>query len=149
MVGQEAVPAMEERRSSLCGDLTARDARNLRRFNGAALGWMVVWMAVRFWMESEGAALGAPLSWVLVAIATLPGLPVLTAYVRFLRQGDELLRKVQLEALALGFGAGAVFMMGWRLVEKAGGPDLDVSDPLLVMVLVWALAQWWGARRYR
>ncbi|HEX2059549.1 MAG TPA: hypothetical protein VHK90_02310, partial [Thermoanaerobaculia bacterium] len=70
------------------------------------------------------------------------------AYVMFLRGADELLRKIQLEALALAFGAGGVFMIGWRLCERLGAPKLDVNDPFVVMAVVWGLGQWLGFRRY-
>ena len=51
-------------------------------------------------------------------------------------------------ALALGFGAGLVGMFGYRLLERAGAPTMDVSDPALIMVIFWAVGQWFGLRRY-
>jgi hypothetical protein len=146
MVKQESVDA---RRWSLLGDLTAKDQRNFSRYNGWLVAWLFVWTTVRLAMEGWEVAQRGPLAWVLVAVAMVPGLPAIGAYMRFLREADELVRSIQLEALALGFGAGAFFMLGWRLVEKAGGPTLDVNDPLLVMVLVWIFAQALVARRYR
>jgi hypothetical protein len=146
MVGQEAI---EQRRWTLYGDLTVADQQNLRRYGGWLLGWLVLWIGVRLAMEGWPPAQRGPLAWALIAVATVPGIFAIAAYVRFVREADELLRKIQLEALALAFGVGALFMTGWRLVEKAGGPALDVNDPLLVMFAVWAAAQWWGTRRYR
>lgn len=70
------------------------------------------------------------------------------SYVSFLRQADELLRKVHLEALAFAFGAGIVAMMGYRLCERLGAPKLDVNDAALVMLLCWLGGQWLGSRRY-
>jgi hypothetical protein len=43
---------------------------------------------------------------------------------------------------------GVVAMMGYRLCERLGAPDLDINDPVLVMVLVWFGGQYLGARRY-
>jgi hypothetical protein len=140
---------MEERRWSLCGDLTAHDERNLRRYTGWLTLWCILWIGVRLAMEGWAPAQRGPLSWALILVAVLPGLFTIRAYMRFVREADELQRRIQLEALALGFGAGALFMMAWRLVEKAGGPGLDVNDPLLVMFFVWMLAQVLVARRYR
>jgi hypothetical protein len=136
-------------RSTLCGDLTPQDQRNMTRFSAWLGAWMGVWIGVRFAMEGWPPARQGALAWVLIAASLLPGFVAIAAYMRFLREADELLRKIQLEALAVSLGAGALFMMGWRLVRKAGGPPLDVNDPLLLMIPIWALAQWWGARRYR
>jgi hypothetical protein len=70
------------------------------------------------------------------------------AYVQFLRSSDELIRKIHLEALATAFGASAFFMLGWRLCERLGAPKLDVDDPFMVMIVVWAVSQALATRRY-
>ncbi len=62
---------------------------------------------------------------------------------------DELLRKIQLEGLALGFGAGVIFAMSYQLLERAGAPQLQVSDTVVVMMVGWAVGQLLGLRRYR
>jgi hypothetical protein len=136
-------------RESFCGDLTANDERNMRRYNGWLLAWMGVWMAARFLVEWRGEQLAGVLGWGIAALTVVPGVLAIGAYVRFLREADELLRKIQLEALALAFGVGTLFMMTWRLVEKVGGPQLDVNDAVVLMFVVWIGAQWLGARRYR
>ena len=61
---------------------------------------------------------------------------------------DELERKIHVEALALGFGVGAVWMMGWRLFERAGAPLLDVNDGLLVMLIAYGVGVALARRRY-
>jgi hypothetical protein len=136
-------------RESFCGDLTANDQRNMARYNGWLVAWMALWVGARFLVEARGEQLAGPLGWGVVALTLVPGALAVGTYVRFLREADELLRKIQLEALALAFGVGVLFMTSWRLVEKVGGPQLDVNDPVLVMYVVWVTAQWLGARRYR
>ena len=89
-----------------------------------------------------------PVAWGLTALTIALLVMMVRAYVIFLRGVDELLRKIQLEALAFSFGASTVFMMGWRLCERLGAPKLDVDDPLIVMIFVFALGQWLGIRRY-
>lgn len=148
-VGETAAEPRSETTWSICGDLTATDRQNVARYNGWMLVWMALWIAARFLMEGWAPARSGPLAWGLIAATTLPGVMALRAYMRFVREADELLRKIQLEALALAFGVGVLFMMAWRLVEKAGGPGLDVNDPVLAMFVVWVAAQWWGARRYQ
>ena len=131
-----------------CGDLTARDSRHLRSFNIWGLAWARSWVIASI-LINRGLV---PAGWPSAFVALLPtavGVLMLRAYAIFLRDADELHRKVHLEALAVAFGAGAVFMVGYSLLESAGAPDLDVSDPLLVMMVVWAIAQTAGMRRYR
>jgi hypothetical protein len=67
---------------------------------------------------------------------------------RFLRQADELLQKIQLEGLAIGFAAGAFFALGYQLLEHLGAPELDVSAPVTVMMFGWAFGQLLASRRY-
>jgi hypothetical protein len=73
---------------------------------------------------------------------------MLVAYVAFLRDADELQRKIQVEALALGFGAGLVAMHGYRLLERAGMARLDVNDLGIVMVVAFVTGIVFGRRRY-
>ena len=133
-----------------CGDLTANDRRNSRRSTAWMLVWMLAWGAALIFVAKRSDELPAGMGWALAAATLVPGILGLRAYVRFLREADELVRKIQLEALAFAFGVGTLFMMTWRIVEKSGGgPQLDVSDPVMLMFVVWAAAQWWFARRYR
>jgi len=130
-----------------CGDLTERDTRNMRRFSLLCLAWAILFAAATIALAS-GRLPAGPLSVAVAVIPTLLALAVIWAYIVFLREADELQRKVHLEALAAGFGTGMVFMMGYRLLERIGAPKLDMNDPLLVMVMVWALWQAVAARRY-
>ena len=130
-----------------CG-YTARDRRNLRHFNVWALVWMAIWLAATYLFRNQVVAAG-PLAYALVLATVLLGLQAIRSYVHFLHQADELLGKIQMEALALGFGAGVIFMVAYRLCERLGAPRLDSADPMIVMVFVWAFSQWLVARRYR
>lgn len=127
--------------------LTPRDAENLRRFNVVCLAWAMMFVAATFAIVSCGVT--GLTGWALALATLLLGATAMGLYIRFLRAADELLRKIHLEALALGFGAAIVFMLFWRLCERLGAPKLDVVDPVLVMVLFWAGGQWFSLRRYR
>lgn len=86
-----------------------------------------------------------------LAVALVPTLVAAVAigwYVRFLRRTDELMRKIHLEALALGVGAVFLFTTGYRLLERAGAPRLDVSDPVAVLAVGWSVGILLGTRRY-
>jgi hypothetical protein len=126
---------------------TPRDARNMRTFNGWLIAGALTFATATILLAKKFIA-PAPLGWVLAAATVALLVLAVRAYMIFLRDADELLRKIQLEALALSFGTAAVFMLGWRLCERLGAPKLDVDDPFLLMALVWAVAQWSGFRRY-
>lgn len=131
-----------------CGaDLTARDRR---RF-GWANFWLVAWaiatvLAYRF-VSGMDPVTGVA-GYVIVAVPILLGLATLWSFCRFLRDADELLRKIQLEALSIGAGVGLVFLMSWQLLEKLGAPEADLLTAAVVILLAIGLGQWLGTRRY-
>jgi hypothetical protein len=131
-----------------CGDLTAEDARNQQRFAVWALAWAVSFVLATF-LLATGQLPAGPLTWLVAVTPTVFGAAAVWRYVVFVRDADELLRRIHLEALAWGFGTGALFMMGYRLLERAGAPELDMNDPLLIMTFVWAFALFLIPRRYR
>lgn len=130
-----------------CSDLlTPRDGRNVRIVNAWGLGMAIAFVAGTILIS--GNLVAPALGWALAAATATCGIGMLRAYVVFLREADELLRKIQIEGLALGFGVGAVFMLAYRLCERLGAPKLDSSDPLMVLVSAWVIGQWIGIRRY-
>jgi hypothetical protein len=146
--GEDKEPGRRSWWAPRCADaLSGEDRRNLRRFNFWALAWALSFAAGAVLLSTGRIQRGPAAVAVALACAAL-GVVSIAAYVRFLRGIDELQRQIQLESLALGFGAGAVFMLGYRLLERAGAPALDTSDPVLVMVVVWAVGQWLARRRY-
>lgn len=131
-----------------CGDaMTPRDAENLRRFNVVCLAWALMFVGATLAIVSYGVA--GLTGWAMAVATLVLGVTAMGLYVKFLRAADELLRKIHVEALALGFGAAIVFMLFWRLCERLGAPKLDVVDPVLVMIAFWVAGQWLGLRRYR
>lgn len=130
-----------------CSSLfTPRDAHNYRVFTWWMTGAMLTFAAATILID--GSFVPAPLGWAITAVAVALMVISMRSYIGFLRQADELLRKVHLEALAFAFGAGIVAMMGYRLCERLGAPKLDVNDASLVMLVCWLAGQWLGARRY-
>ncbi len=127
---------------------TELDRRNQYRFIAWLMAWAVSFLAAT-WTLQANLGLSSPVSWLVAVAPNVFGIGALFAYLRFLRMADELLRKIQLEGLALGFGAGVVFAVGYQLLDRAGAPQLQVSDPVVVMMVGWALGQLLGMRRYR
>lgn len=128
------------------GLLTPRDSKNIRQFVGWTVGSAISFSTATILSDVMNGA--ASVGWALFALTFGLSIAAVASYIRFIRESDELLRKIQLEALALGFGAGAVFMLSYRLLERLGAPQLNVSDPFLIMVLFWAAGQWMGMSRY-
>ena len=77
------------------------------------------------------------------------GVPLVNALLRFLREADEFTRKVQLEGIALGFGAGSVFCVGYHALEQVGAPELPLTFAVLPMVLGWWIGSFLVAFRHR
>jgi hypothetical protein len=141
---------MDDAMASWCGDLTATDRKNLWRFQAWGVSWAVVFAGAAVLLRRFPQLVpGLPLRVALIALTAALGVAMVLAFIRFLREADELVRKIHLEGLAVAFGATVVFVTTWRLVERAGGPHADVDDSLLVMMGVWVIAQIFAARRYR
>ena len=126
---------------------TAADRRNQYWF----LGWMFAW-AVSFvaatWVlkvvELQGVA-----AWLVAGGPAVFSVGALLAYLKFLRMADEFIRHMQMEGLALGFGVGVVFAMGYQVLEYAGAPQVQLSDLAALMMFAWAGGQLLAMGRYR
>ncbi len=125
---------------------TPRDSHNYRVFASWMIGAMSAFAASTLLID--GKFISRPVAWLLTAITASLMVLTMCSYVLFLRQADELLRRVHLEALAFAFGIGMVVMMTYRLCERLGAPKLDFNDPSLIMILTWMAGQWIVARRY-
>lgn len=129
------------------GFYNARDARNQRRVNvwlfAATLAYLGATAALR-----RRESIPRALPWLLAGLASLLWIQATRSYLAFLRGADELLRRIQTEALALGFGAGAVFSVLYPLLEGLGAPAVGAHATALVMMLSWGAGSWFGTRRY-
>jgi hypothetical protein len=130
------------------GFYTERDSRNQRRFHvwllAATLAYLGATAALRWRASIPGA-----LPWLLTGLTVLLAIQATRAYLAFLRAADELLRGIQTDALALGFGSGAVFSLLYPLLARLGAPELDEHATAVVMMLAWSAGSWLGTRRYR
>lgn len=125
---------------------TSRDSHNYRVFTFWMMGAMLTFGTTALLID--GKFIPAKLGWILTSLTGALMVVSMCSYMQFLRQADELLRKVHLDALAFAFGTGVVVMMTYRLCERLGAPKLDFNDPSLLMMLVWMGGQWIVARRY-
>jgi hypothetical protein len=92
---------------------------------------------------------GSLLAWAVALLPVALFVGVLWAYLRFLQKADELQRLIQLQSLAVGFGAGLLLLMHWELFEFVGAPAMDPSDAVMVPMAAWISSQLYLAWRYR
>jgi len=62
---------------------------------------------------------------------------------------DEMQRRIQTEAIAIGFAGTAIFVGGYALFQFAGLGDVNVGLVLLVMSGFWLAGKLWTLWRYR
>jgi hypothetical protein len=86
----------------------------------------------------------------LVALTPLiPAALALVAYLRFLGRMDELGRRIQLEALAFGFGAAGMLTFAYGFLENAGSPELSYIWVFPLMIALWGVGGAIASYRYR
>jgi len=62
---------------------------------------------------------------------------------------DELQRRIQTEAIAIGFAGTAIFVGGYALFQFAGLAEINVGIVLLAMSVMWLIGKFWTLWRYR
>jgi hypothetical protein len=139
-----------------CGDgATAADRRNSRAITIWSLVWAVVFLVALATMESYGDE-SLAVSIAALAAAALATIPLIRAYVRFVREADELARMIQVQAMAVAFCAGFVVATLGRFLERVISliPELapfdlmDFLNPLMVMIVAYSLSVLVLQRRY-
>jgi hypothetical protein len=127
---------------------TEADQRNIGIFTAWCFVWALVFCAVTFALE-HFPELQGPFAWALAMIPIALGVGTVRAFLRFLREADEFQRKVQLEGIALGFGAGHLFCIGYFFLERFGAPQIPVIFAIVPLALGWAFGSLLVAARYR
>ena len=116
-----------------------------RAFLVAMLGYAgAVWISV-----SVPATVDPDFRSPLVLVPLIPAAFALRAYLGFLTRMDELGRRIQLEALAIGFGAAGMLTFAYGFLEHAGFPQLSYIWVFPLMIALWGLGGAIATRRYR
>ena len=143
---------MEPTRTSIlsCAPGTPRDRKNMARVHRWMLTWMLTFLAITAAVKFEWIPTG-PVAIVLTLVCGAFGVVTLIAYRHFLREADELRRKIELEALALALGAGLVGGITLWLLQRAElalVAEADILTVVLIMMLANGLGNFLGQRRY-
>jgi hypothetical protein len=122
--------------------VTPRDSRNIKRYIALKALWALAFILSTFVLQMELIEPVA-LRWLIAFIPSAFAAIAARAYWRYLTQMDELLRAIELKALALSVAAGVVVWPAVFLLEVGVPLELDVPVVLLVMtgVYVFGLAR--------
>ena len=92
----------------------------------------------------------ASISILAIGINAVIGLGLIVTFMRYLKELDELQRKIQLEALAIAMGVGFVGGFSYSLLVTAKFiSDAEISDIILLMTLTYVVGIIVGQVRYR
>jgi hypothetical protein len=104
-------------------------------------------------MLRTGLASNVALKSAIIALPLALMVPWLRAFLRFLREADELVRRIHIEGAAAGFWAGFAFGTGYVVLTAAGLPQPRPPIAIALMVAVMGLAYYAGrifaSKRYR
>lgn len=132
--------------SDLCSG-PQHDRQNQRRISLWALAWAVSFLVVTHGIKKEWLSSG--LAFAGVIATALLGIVTVLAYQRFLRETDELRRKIEVEALAFAFGAGVVAgLTYWLLVVSGTASGTGFAYVFAAMLLTHSLGVLLGRRKY-
>lgn len=124
------------------------DRRNQRRIVAWSLGWVLLLLAADYSIESDKVTSKVMIIAASIVV-TLAGVGVLVTYRNFLRNADELVRKIELDALALAFGTGLVLGISYSLLATGSiVAEAKISNLIVVMTLTYVGAVIAGRRRF-
>ena len=127
---------------------TELDRRNQYYFVVWLAAWGVTYVGATWVLETYESLWGTT-AYLLALVPSIFFIGALFAYLRFLRMTDELIRRIQVEGLAIGFGAGVIFATAYQILERAGAPELEANTVVVVMMFGWVVGQLIGTWRYR
>ena len=102
-----------------------------------------------FRFDAEPLALGTVLETPLVLLPLLPAAVTVWAFLRMVRQTDELERRINYQALALAFGVTFAASLLWSVLEDVGLPRVSSFWWWLLLAISWAVGLSIYSRRYR
>ena len=127
---------------------TAVDRRNNRRFTFWCLAWAAALIGAT-WIVETYDSLAGPIAWLVALSPNVFAFGALVAYMRFLRMADEMQRRIQIEGLAIGFGTGWIFAIGYLVLQSAGAPEVPLTAIIVVMTAGWIVGNVIAVRHYR
>ena len=121
-------------------------ARTYTRELGLAMAAYVIVVLVSIKLVG---GLDQPIKTLVALTPLIPAVLALFAYLRFLGRMDELRRRIQLEALAFGFGAAGMLTFAYGFLENADFPLLSYIWVFPLMIALWGIGGAIASYRYR
>jgi hypothetical protein len=120
--------------------------RYIQRFIASIVAYALL-LPVSIWLMQQAG--DSPARYL---IALLPVVPVtfgILAFVRSLREMDELQRRIQFEAFGFSLGMTALVTFTLGFLERAGFPPISMIWVLPIILAFWGIGGAIASRRYR
>lgn len=118
-----------------------------KQFGWSILGWALVLSVCMYALRNN--LVTSPVSWVVALLPMLVAIAPLRAYFVFMQHADELIRKIQIEAIVASFTVGLGYGIARTLFEAAGMETASAGDTMVIMLFTLGFAQLYGAWKYR
>ena len=133
----------------ICKNLPARDLKNANLVNLWAIAWAASLAIISFISKYEWYSATLPITMAFVFNSGI-GVGMILAYKRFLKELDEMERKIQLDALATSVGVTLMVFGAYSILDKAGmAPELQASSLIVLIALTYMAGIIVGRIRYR
>jgi len=137
---------------SLDPRLTPHDRRNVRPMTICMLLFFVSFLIAHLFLpRGDGSMAAQPLwAWPATILPIILGALLAYYYQRFIRETDEMMRKIHLEALATAFGVAFVVGMSAGLLDQMDVPKVGRADlTWSMMVVTYSVRLKMLTRKYR
>lgn len=114
-------------------------------FGAAMAAYVVTVVGTSLWLDANP---DAPARLPVALLPVIPVILVVVAAVRFYQRQDELLRRRQVEALALAFVGTALTVITYGFLETVGFPRLSAWWTWGTMAILWCVGTFVSSRRY-
>ncbi len=125
---------------------TATDQANGRRLNLWSVAWGLSIVAASWLLTSF--ELPMVLTVIIVAAPNVVMAMTLRIYMQYLEMADELLQRIQIEGLAIGFGISWLGALAYLVANVAGAPELSMTLVVLLLTAAWMAGNIIAIRRY-
>ena len=131
-------------------EMTPRDQRNRRAWTLWSGLWFISLIGTQslFNFRRELVPAGV-LYWLVAALPLLIAAGALWFWLRYLREADELQRRIQLNAVAFGFGVTFFWITSYSALISAGAPRLEQNLHMAPGGCAFVLALLYGKWQYR
>ena len=121
-----------------------------KQYRRAFIGAMLVYSLVLVIAVSIVNRIGdSPWRFPVILLPVIPLLVALWAFLRYLRQLDELQRRIQFEGFAFSLGMTAFVTVTLGFLERVGFPQIGMIWVAPMLIAFWGIGVSLAARRYR